>query len=139
LLAFPLLEQSLLFELPLDLIALDHAFALEVEPALHVAIARRLDLLALLLFDGPVDELVAGSASKKRAADDCRRTPLPAAEQGTQCAARRRAADGAERGLGGSGALLRTAGPEHGKDSGHHQTCPNATLEHVSTPVPARH
>jgi hypothetical protein len=141
LLALPLLEQSLFFELPLDLIALDHALALIVEPALHVTIAGRLNLLTLLRFGRLIDELVARDATEKGPADDRCRTPFAAADQRAQHSARRRAANGAERGAGGSGALLAwcTAGPKCGKDSGHYQTCLNATIEHVSTPVTARH
>jgi hypothetical protein len=59
-LAPPFFEQTALLDFALDLIALQHALSLEIEPALHVAIAARLELLPLLLLDGSVDELIAG-------------------------------------------------------------------------------
>jgi hypothetical protein len=94
-LALPLFEETTLLDLALNLILLECALSLEVQPALHLAIAACLGLRALPLLDRPVDELIARRAAENRTADDSRSPAFAAADHGAEDATGCRTANGA--------------------------------------------
>jgi hypothetical protein len=93
--ALPFFEEAALLDLALNLVFLECALPLEIQPALHVAIAARLDPLTTLFLDRPVDDLIARHAAKKCAADDGCCSPSAAAYRRAKHAAGRGTANSA--------------------------------------------
>jgi hypothetical protein len=95
-LALPLFEEAALLDLALNLVLLECSLSLEIQPALHLAIAARLGRLTLLILDRPVDNLITGHATEKRTADDGCRPPAAAADRRAKGATGRGAANRAQ-------------------------------------------
>jgi hypothetical protein len=96
-LAPPFVEEAAFLDFALNLIALKRALPLEVQLTLHRAIAARLDRRTLLLFDRPVDDLIAHHTAENGTADNGRRPAAAATDQRAERAAGRGTAESAHR------------------------------------------